>query len=179
MSKRIKFDPNNFNRHTSEGMELLEKSVKEVGVIESITIDKAGEIVTGNARKETFDKLGFKPKFIELKEGEYPVIQTDLQGERRVKAAILANTVALRNIDLDTLAIEEMGIDLEEVGIHSFNWDENDLDKFFTKDDSEPREEQHLIVLHYTLEDYEKVIEAFSLRNGSKEQIIFELLELK
>lgn len=30
MSKRIKFDSNNFNRHTAEGMELLEKSIKEV-----------------------------------------------------------------------------------------------------------------------------------------------------
>ena len=31
MSKRIKFDSNNFNKHTKEGMELLEKSVREVG----------------------------------------------------------------------------------------------------------------------------------------------------
>lgn len=117
MSKRIKFDSNNFNRHTAEGMELLEKSIKEVGAIESIATDKNGEIITGNARKETFDKLGYKPKFIKLAENEYPVIETDLDGEKRVKASILANTVALKNIDLDTIKIKEAGVDLEEVGI--------------------------------------------------------------
>lgn len=117
MSKRIKFDSNNFNRHTAEGMELLEKSIKEVGAIESIATDKNGEIITGNARKETFDKLGYKPKFIKLEENEYPVIETDLDGEKRVKAAVLANSVVLKNINLDTVKIEEAGIDLEDVGI--------------------------------------------------------------
>lgn len=117
MSRRIKFDSNNFNRHTAEGMELLEKSIKEVGAIESIATDKNGEIITGNARKETFDKLGYKPKFIKLAENEYPVIETDLDGEKRVKAAVLANSVALKNIDLDTVKIKEAGVDLEEVGI--------------------------------------------------------------
>lgn len=117
MSKRIKFDSNNFNRHTAEGMELLEKSIKEVGAIESIATDKNGEIIIGNARKETFDKLGYKPKFIKLEENEYPVIETDLDGEKRVKAAVLANSVVLKNINLDTVKIEEAGIDLEDVGI--------------------------------------------------------------
>ena len=117
MSKIIKFDPNNFNKHTDDGMELLEKSIKEVGVIESITIDKDDIVVSGNGRKEIFDKLGFVPKIIELSEGEYPVIKTDLEGEKRTKAAIYANTVSLKNINLDTVAIEEAGIDLEEVGI--------------------------------------------------------------
>lgn len=117
MSRRIKFDSNNFNRHTAEGMELLEKSIKEVGAIESIATDRNGEIITGNARKETFDKLGYKPKFIKLGENEYPVIETDLDGEKRVKASILANTVALKNIDLDMVKIKEAGVDLEEVGI--------------------------------------------------------------
>ena len=78
MSKKIKFDTRNFNKHTPEGMELLEKSISEVGAIEGVTVDADGEIISGNARKETFDKLGYKPKFIDLAENEYPVIQTDL-----------------------------------------------------------------------------------------------------
>lgn len=117
MSRKIKYDPQNFNKHTDDGMQLLEKAVKEVGVIESITIDKNDTIVSGNGRKEVFDKLGLQPKIIELAENEYPVIKTDLDGEKRTKAAIYANTVALKNINLDTVAIEEMGFDLEEVGV--------------------------------------------------------------
>lgn len=122
MSKRIRVDVKNFNKHTPEGMELLEKSISEVGAIESVTVDAEGEIITGNARKETFDKLGYKPKFIELKENEYPVIQTDLSGEKRVKAAIYANTVAQKNINLDLdliqkVAIEEYELEFEELGV--------------------------------------------------------------
>jgi len=182
MSKRIKFDSNNFNRHTEEGMELLEKSIKEVGAIESIATDKNGEIITGNARKETFDKLGYKPKFIKLEENEYPVIETDLDGEKRVKASIFANTVALKNINLDTVKIEEAGINLEEVGIEVFDWGDADLDDFFEEDDTDDNDnnvEKNKIVLEYTQEDYEKVIDAFDKRSGSREQIVWELLGLK
>ena len=122
MSKIIKIDSKNTNKHTPAGMELLEKSIKEVGVIESICVDKQGEIITGNARFETFEKLGYKPKIIELSENEYPVIQTELEGEKRVKAAILANTTAHKNFNLDMdliqeVAVEEYDIDIEGVGV--------------------------------------------------------------
>ena len=128
MSKRIKLDPNNFNRHTEGGMELLESSIKEVGAIEGITIDAKGEIISGNARFQTFEKLGYKPKIIELSENEYPVIATKLEGEKRVKAAILANTVAKKNISLDIdliqeVAVEEYDIDIEEIGVEDVNVD--------------------------------------------------------
>ena len=82
MSKIIKLDTNNFNKHTEDGMKLLEKSIQEVGAIESICIDKEGEIISGNARFETFEKLGYKPKVIELEDNEYPVIATNLEGEK-------------------------------------------------------------------------------------------------
>jgi len=127
MSKKIKLsdirpDSKNFNKHTDEGMELLEHSVSEVGVLESIAIDAEGEVVSGNARKEVFDKLGLKPKFVELADDEYPVIKTDLAGEKRVKAAILANTVAQKNINLDEkliqeVAVNEFQIDIQEIGV--------------------------------------------------------------
>ena len=122
MSRRIKLDPQNFNQHTDEGMALLEHSIKEVGAIESVTIDKNGAIISGNARFETFEKLGYTPKVIELSENEYPVIATNLEGEKRLKAAILANTTAKKNINLDTdliqeIAVEEYGIDVEEIGV--------------------------------------------------------------
>lgn len=124
MSKKIKLDPNNFNKHTEKGMQLLEDSIDEVGVIESITVDKNGEIITGNARKEIFDKKGLSPVFIKLQSDEYPVIETNLEGELRVKAALYANTVGKHNLNFDTnlieeIAVEEFGINVEEIGIEA------------------------------------------------------------
>ena len=122
---KIKLDPNNYNRHTEDGMQLLENSIKEVGVIESVCIDKDGEVITGNARQKKFEKLGYVPKIITLAENEYPVIATNLSGEKRQKAAIFANTVAQKNINLDLnliqeIAVENYNIQLEEVGIENY-----------------------------------------------------------
>lgn len=185
MSKKIKFDKNNFNRHTESGLELLKKSITEVGAIESIATDKDGEIITGNARKKTFDELGYTPVFVKLNEKEYPVIQTNLTEEQRTKAAILANTVAQENINLDLqkieeIAVEEQGIQVDELGVKTFGWDSDDLDDFFNEDDEpEPKDQKQKIVLEYSDEDYNKVIEEFNSRKGSKEQIVFELLGLQ
>ena len=55
MNKRIRLDPNSFNRHTEEGMALLEHSIREVGAIESVAVDKNGEIIT-NYRKGQYDE---------------------------------------------------------------------------------------------------------------------------
>lgn len=55
---KIKLDKQNFNKHTPEGMELLEKSIKEVGAIESVTIDKEGDVV---GRSEQLCRCG-KPE---------------------------------------------------------------------------------------------------------------------
>ena len=142
VSKIIKIDSNNFNKHSETGMELLEKSIDEVGVIESIAIDKDGSVITGNARKEIFDKKGFKPKVVRLEKDEYLVIDTELEGAQRIKAAILANTTAHKNYNLDMdliqeIAVEEYDIDIEELGVeivkdnnsHHINEDDFEIPK--------------------------------------------------
>ena len=40
MSIKIKIDPVNFNKHSEIGMELLETSIREVGVIEIFVLTK-------------------------------------------------------------------------------------------------------------------------------------------
>ena len=152
MSKKIKLDPKNFNLHTVSGMELLENSVKDVGVIESIAVDAEGEIITGNARFETFEKLGLTPKIVELADNEYPVIQTKLEGEKRVKAALYANTVSQKNINLDydliqEIAVEEFGIDVEEVGVELI--DTLNIDSFFDQSENpETKNEKNVLCPH-------------------------------
>ena len=124
--KDLKPDPNNFNKHTDTGMSLLEKSVDEVGVIESITVSNDNQIISGNARHEVISrKLAKEPITIET-DGTTPIIikRTDIESGSAefTKAAILANTVSVKNIDLDLSKIEEyavteMGIDVEELGV--------------------------------------------------------------
>ncbi len=174
MSKKIKLDKQNFNKHTPEGMELLEKSIKEVGAIESVTIDKEGEVVTGNARQETFEKLGYKPKFITLEKDEYPVIQTDLSGEKRVRAAILANTTAQKNINLDydliqSVAVEEFEVDMEEVGVEIT---QREMEKIKTLE-TKPFKKTHVLLsfppdVFFDIQDYLEKIKA--IKNVEYEQ---------
>lgn len=121
---RIKPSKRNTNKHTEAGMELLENSINEVGVIESISVTKQGTIISGHARKEKFDKKGFVPKEIILAENEYPVIvRNDIEDntDTYYKAQILANTTAHQNYNLDAEEIEviaeEYDLDLEELGI--------------------------------------------------------------
>jgi DNA modification methylase len=105
-------------------MQLLEKSINEIGVIESISVTKEGTIISGHARKATFDKQGKKPKEVHLSDNEYPVIvRADIEDNTELyyKAQILANTTSKQNIDLDTELIEEIAVeydlDIEELGV--------------------------------------------------------------
>ena len=91
----IKPSQRNTNKHTKDGMDLLENSINKVGVIIEI----------------------------HLKENEYPVIVTDIENNSKeyFEAQILANTTANKNFDLDIEMIEviaeEFDIDIEEIGV--------------------------------------------------------------
>ena len=51
-------DERNFNRHTEQGMELLRKSLKELGAGRSILLDKNGRIIAGNGVAEAAEAVG-------------------------------------------------------------------------------------------------------------------------
>ena len=177
MSKRIKLDSQNFNKHTETGMELLEKSISEVGAIESICIDKKGEIVTGNARFETFEKLGYKPKVIELEENEYPVIATNLEGEKRIKASVLANTTAQKNINLDfnliqEVAVEEFNMNIEELGVEILDFSHSNKEL----QESDFENGKYFFRLEYPEHEYQLLIENLSKTGKTAEQIFYEAL---
>lgn len=132
MSKRIKLtdytpDDRNFNKHSQYGMGLLEKSVEQVGVIESITVSSDNKVLSGNARQEVMSQKfeGVEPIMVET-DGTRPIIikRTDIKSgtDQFHRAALLANTVAKHNIRLDEdkiqeVAVEEYGIDVQELGV--------------------------------------------------------------
>ncbi|MCL1933268.1 MAG: hypothetical protein FWF53_05620 [Candidatus Azobacteroides sp.] len=147
MSRKIKirYDENNFNLHTDEGMELLEKSIRKAGVIESITVSSDEKIISGNARYEKIiEVLGDAEPIIIETDGTKPVIlkRTDIKSGTKefTEAAILANTTAKKNINLNTdsireIAVEQFDINAEEIGVEVVGIDNYDN---YNKDELPP-----------------------------------------
>ena len=191
MSKKIKLsnlspDNRNNNKHTPYGMDLLEKSVNKVGIIESITVSNDDKIISGNARHEVIGKNFTKEALVIETDGTQPIIikRTDIESDTKqfYEASILANTTSKKNIDFDIEVIESLGveydIDVVDLGVDIYNNDTINLDNFFEEDNNNNKENKNKIVLEYTDEDFELVNEALKNHSGSKEQIFFKLLGL-
>lgn len=153
MSKIIKLqdfkpDDKNFNKHSKEGMDLLGKSVDKVGIIESITVSSDDKVISGNARRKVISKKYSEADAIIVEtDGTKPVIlkRTDIKSGTKQfhEAAILANTVAKKNINLDhekieEVAVNEFDIDIEELGV------ENLEDEDQVKGSSSNQEEEEI-----------------------------------
>lgn len=79
---------------------------------------------------------------------------------------------------IEWLEVEDVEVNVDALNVKiQYNTDDIDLDKFF-EESNEQKEQKNKIVLEYTEEDYNLVIDAFSKYSGSKEQIIFKLLGL-
>lgn len=181
MSKRIKLtdflpDDKNMNAHTQYGMGLLEKSVEKVGVIESITVSADDKVISGNARQEVMTTKfeGVEPILVET-DGTRPIIlkRTDIQSGTKQfhEAALLANTVAKANINLDLEKIEEVavaeyGIAVQDLGVPvsvpnepTGDEEEVDLSKFNQTADSYLNNNIRQIVLLYDTDTHKVVLE--------------------
>ena len=130
MSKKIKLsnitpDDKNNNKHTAYGMDLLEKSVNKVGIIESITISNDDKIISGNARHEVIGKNFDKEALVIETDGTQPIVikRTDIESNTKefYEASILANTTSKKNIDFDMEVIDllavEYDIDVVDLGV--------------------------------------------------------------
>ena len=130
MSKKVKLsslipDNKNNNKHTAYGMDLLEKSVNKVGIIESITVSNDDKIISGNARHEVIGKNFDKEALIIETDGTQPIIikRTDIESDTKkfYEASILANTTSKKNIDFDMEVIDslavEYDIDVVDLGV--------------------------------------------------------------
>jgi len=107
----------NANKHTEYGMQMLEKSMGEVGFIGAMTAANDGEIFDGSARIEKSATIfdGVEPIVIET-DGPRPVIvkRTDIESAddpRAVRAGILANRVFEVDLDWDVEVLAELAED--------------------------------------------------------------------
>jgi hypothetical protein len=137
---KIKLDKRNTNLHTDAGLQLLDKSIDKVGIIESYTISNDGVVISGNARHEKISaKITKEPIVIETDGTEAIIIKrTDIESNTKKfhEASILANTTAHKNFNLDYDVIdeivEEFDIDIEEVGVEVVEDSVSDSDDFGT-----------------------------------------------
>ena len=181
---KIKPSNRNTNKHTQDGMQLLENSIDKVGVIESISVADDGTIISGHARNEIFTKKGMVAKEIELADNEFAVLKTKIKPNTKeyYEAQILANTTANKNFNLDIEEIEilaeEFDIDIEEVGVDIVEL-ENEPDYSFLDDDDEDLQRQteqmtagvkKAIQIEFEAEHYE---DAYALVKFWREQKLY------
>ena len=121
--KDLKQDERNYRKHNKKNLDLIKKSVSEVGLGRSVVIDNENEIVCGNGLVSTLDK-NTPIKVIETDGSQLVVVKrTDLKtnDEKRKQLAIMDNSTSdSSEFDLDSLQadfdveqLQDWGLDLE------------------------------------------------------------------
>ena len=191
MSKKIKLssitpDDKNNNKHTAYGMDLLEKSVNKVGIIESITVSNDDKIISGNARHEVIGKNFTKEALVIETDGTQPIIikRTDIESDTKqfYEASILANTTSKKNIDFDIEVIESLGveydIDIQDLGVDIVEYNNIDYSEKNKEIDTDDYDDKMVIKLQYVEEEYHLVKDALLKIASTPEQAVYKLLEL-
>jgi site-specific DNA-methyltransferase (adenine-specific) len=121
----LKQDKRNYRKHNKRNLDLIKKSVTEVGLGRSVVIDNDNEIICGNGLVSTLDK-DTKVKVVETDGSELVVVKrTDLKTDdaKRKQLAIMDNSASdssefdfeLLQEDFDTNTLEDWGIDSDFV----------------------------------------------------------------
>ena len=121
--KDLKQDKRNFRKHNQQNLDLIKKSVSEVGLGRSVVIDNENEIVCGNGLVSTLDK-NTPIKVIETDGSELVVVKrTDLNtnDEKRKQLAIMDNSTSdSSEFDLESLQADFDVEQLQEWGLDDF-----------------------------------------------------------
>ena len=117
--EELKFDKKNFNRHTENGMRLLEKSLREFGAGRSILVDKDNNIIAGNGIVESAMNAGItKTRVVETTGDELVVVKrtdVELDSHKGREMALADNATASADLEWDddllkdTFTQEELG----------------------------------------------------------------------
>lgn len=121
--KDLKQDERNYRKHNKKNLDLIKKSVKEVGLARSIVIDNENNIICGNGLTSTLDK-NTPIQIIETDGSQLVVVKrTDLKtnDEKRKQLAIMDNSTSdSSEFDLDSLQadfdveqLQDWGLDVE------------------------------------------------------------------
>ena len=134
--KDIKHDTRNYRKHDKRNLDLIKKSIDEVGFGRSVVIDNNNEIIAGNGVVSQVDK-DTKIKVVETDGSELVVVKrTDLatDDEKRKRLAIMDNSasdtsefdIELLQADFDVPDLQDMGIDVPSI---DFSYEEDALNE--------------------------------------------------
>ena len=134
-----------------------------------IVVNEDNVVLGGNMRLKACKEAGLKEVYI---------IQAKDLTEEQQKEFIVKDNVGFGEWDWDILANQWDNTRLGEWGLDVWQPEENlELDNFFNEDLSqEDKTEKNKIILEYTQEDYNVVIEILNKQSDSKEQIIYDLI---
>ena len=123
----LKFDDKNFNKGTSYGKSLMEKSLQKFGAGRSILADKNLKIIAGNKTAESFGELGLEDVEIVQSDGTKLIVvqrmDIDLATPEGREMALADNQTAKVNLEFDyemleseinDATLEEWGIKIED-----------------------------------------------------------------
>lgn len=129
-------------------------------------------VLGGNQRLKAAIKAGIK---------QLPVILADDWSEEKRQEFVVKDNLNFGDWDWELLKTDwnegqliEWGLEMPEAGTQL---SEDELASFF-EDDNTEKEQMFKIVLEYTEDDYNAVVDALKNHTGSKEQIFFKLLGL-
>ena len=139
-------------------------------------VDGSYVVLGGNMRLKASIEVGLK---------KIPIILADDWTEEQKNEFLIKDNISFGEWDWDELANTWDNEMLNEWGMDVWR-SNNDLGDFFGDDDDDNKEEdnnedkssKNTIVLEYTKDDYELVIDAFNKLDGSKEDIVYKLLGL-
>jgi hypothetical protein len=155
--------------------EKLKKSISEFPKmleLRPMVIDNDNVVLGGNMRLTALKDLGYK----EIPDN-WVKRASELTDEEKQRF-VIADNVGFGDWDWDILANEWDSELIADWGLDVPSFEEVNLDDFFEENNEQDKENKNKIILEYTENDYNKVIEAFTKHSGSKEQIIYKLLGL-
>ena len=106
---KIKFDKNNFRKHSDKNKRIIEKSLKELGAGRSILLDSENEIIAGNGVFEQAEKNNIPIRIIETNGEELIAVKrTDLKtSDKKRKDLALIDNHATDTSEFDIKKIKE------------------------------------------------------------------------
>lgn len=109
-------DLRNANKHSPRGMGMMETSIRECGFGDSMTVDREGRVISGNARAETLADMKMLDAIVVQSDGTRPIvhqrIDLDLATDDRAKRlALLQNRVGQVNLEWDAEVLAAMAAD--------------------------------------------------------------------
>lgn len=117
------FDDKNFNKHTAQGMQMLEQSIQRNGFGRSVLCDKNNVLIGGNGVVETATRLGkTKIRFVETDGDELVVVKRndiDINTTAGREMALADNVTAAIDLDWDEDMMREVQ---SEVDIEFEDW---------------------------------------------------------